>query len=59
MKNNGEIRANIPVISESGIDGTGDIIKLNKENFDGYLIGESLMKSDDISEKLHTLVYTK
>ena len=44
------------VVSESGIKSRVDVEKLMKESVDAILVGETLMKSDDISTKLHELL---
>ena len=44
------------VVSESGIKSRSDIEKLMKEGIDAILVGETLMKSDDISAKLRELL---
>ncbi len=42
-------------ISESGISSAQDIMKLTQNGFDGFLIGESLMKQDDEAQTLKHL----
>ncbi|MBM2834746.1 MAG: trpC [Candidatus Brocadiaceae bacterium] len=44
------------VVSESGIKSRTDVEKLMKEGVDAILVGETLMKSDDISSKLRELL---
>jgi len=44
------------VVSESGIKSRADVEKLKKEGVDAILVGETLMKSDDISSKLRELL---
>jgi len=44
------------VVSESGIKSRADVVKLIKEGVGAILVGETLMKSDDISAKLHELL---
>ena len=44
------------VVSESGIKSRTDVEKLMKEGVDAILVGETLMKSDDISAKLRELL---
>ena len=60
IKNSIKIKKNIPddilVISESGINNTEDIIHLGDHNINNFLIGESLMRSDNISIELKKLV---
>ena len=60
IKNSIKIKKNIPddilVISESGINNTEDIIHLGDHNINNFLIGESLMRSDNISVELNKLV---
>ena len=50
------IPKNILIISESGIESPKDINFLEKENINNFLIGESLMKSKNISQDLKDLV---
>ncbi len=54
------LRPTIPaekiVVSESGIKSRADVEKLMKEGVDAILVGETLMKSDDISAKLSELL---
>tara|TARA_B110000305_G_scaffold135503_1_gene151268 strand:- start:1192 stop:1986 length:795 start_codon:yes stop_codon:yes gene_type:complete len=60
IKNSIKIKKNIPddilVISESGINNAEDIIHLGDHNINNFLIGESLMRSDNISVELNKLV---
>jgi len=60
IKNSIKIKKYIPddilVISESGINNTEDIIHLGDHNINNFLIGESLMRSDNISVELNKLV---
>ena len=44
------------VVSESGIKSRADVEKLMKEGVYAILVGETLMKSDDISTKLRELL---
>ena len=44
------------VVSESGIKSREDIVKLIKKGVDAVLVGETLMKSANISTKLHELL---
>ncbi len=44
------------VVSESGIKSRADVEKLMKERVNAILVGETLMKSDDISAKLRELL---
>ncbi len=46
----------ILTVSESGIDTKDDIGLLRKAGFDGVLIGEPLMRANDIGEKLQSLL---
>ncbi len=39
--------ANMPRISESGIRSVDDMLRLRKEGFNGFLIGENFMKAND------------
>ena len=45
-----------PIISESGIESPQDIIKLRKAGASGFLIGSSIMKTDNIEENVRGLV---
>ena len=44
------------VVSESGIKSRADVEKLTKEGVDAILVGETLMKSHDISARLRELL---
>ena len=44
------------VVSESGIKSRADVEKLMKEGVDAILVGETLMKSNDMSAKLQELL---
>ena len=44
------------VISESGISTSSDIQFLHKSGVDGYLVGSSIMKSNDIQQTVQNLV---
>jgi len=45
-----------PILSESGIETTEDIQYLKKSGADAFLIGSSIMKSDNIEEQVRKLV---
>jgi len=45
-----------PILSESGIESPEDIQFLKKHGADAFLIGSSLMKSDNIEENVKKLV---
>lgn len=45
-----------PILSESGIETPEDIQYLRKSGADAFLIGSSIMKSDNIEEKVRRLV---
>jgi len=45
-----------PILSESGIETLEDIIYLKKSGADAFLIGSSIMKSDNIEEQVRRLV---
>ncbi len=45
-----------PILSESGIDTPEDILYLKKSGADAFLIGSSIMKSNDIQDKVRGLV---
>ncbi len=51
-----EINKSIPILSESGIDTPEDIQYLKKCGADAFLIGSSIMKSDNIEEQVRKLV---
>ena len=44
------------VVSESGIKSRADVIKVIEKGIDAILVGETLMKSDDMSAKLQELL---
>ena len=46
------------IISESGIETRNDILFLEKKGVDGFLIGTSLVKSKNITEKIKELTGT-
>tara|TARA_B100001093_G_scaffold348807_1_gene333345 strand:- start:549 stop:1343 length:795 start_codon:yes stop_codon:yes gene_type:complete len=60
IENSIKIKKNIPddilVISESGINDVKDINYLGKHNINNFLIGERLMRSENISSELSKLV---
>ena len=60
LKTTVRLRPMIPtekiVVSESGIKSRMDVEKLMKEGVDAILVGETLMKSNDISAKLRELL---
>jgi indole-3-glycerol phosphate synthase len=43
------------IVSESGIKTRADILKLEEAGIDAILIGETLMRSKDISQKIKEL----
>ena len=45
-----------PIISESGIESSQDIVNLRKAGASGFLIGSSIMKTDNIEENVRELV---
>ncbi len=45
-----------PILSESGIETIEDIQYLKKSGADAFLVGSSIMKSDNIEEQVRTLV---
>jgi indole-3-glycerol phosphate synthase len=47
------------VVSESGINNAGDIIKLNGTGINAVLVGSALMKSDDIAAKTREMVQAR
>ncbi len=46
----------IVTISESGVHTREDVLTLQDAGFDAILVGESLMRSDDIGAKLNGLL---
>ena len=46
----------VTVVSESGIDSRGDIEKLMEAGIHAFLVGESLMREQDIGKKLRELL---
>ena len=46
---------NALMIAESGISTKGEILELHELGFSGFLIGETLMKSEDVFEELRKL----
>ena len=44
------------VVSESGINNRTDIVRLQQAGAGAFLIGESLMREDDIAGKLQSLI---
>ena len=46
------------VVSESGINSRADIVRLQQAGAGAFLIGESLMREDDISGKLQQLLHS-
>ncbi len=44
------------VVSESGINSRADILRLQQAGARAFLVGESLMREDDISGKLQQLL---
>ncbi len=57
------LRESIPddkiVVSESGIHKREDVVRLGESNVNAILVGESLMRSTDIGEKMRELLGTK
>jgi len=45
-----------PILSESGIETIEDIQYLKKSGADAFLVGSSIMKSDNIEEQVRKLV---
>ena len=43
-------------VSESGIKNRGDVLKLQRSGFDGVLVGETLMRTKKIGDKLKELL---
>jgi indole-3-glycerol phosphate synthase len=44
------------VVSESGIENPGDIVRLKKAGAEAFLVGTSIMKSSDVESKVRELV---
>jgi len=51
-----EIPENKVIVSESGINSHDDILELQKNGVNAFLIGEALMKEKDIGKKLKELI---
>lgn len=51
-----QIPADRFVVAESGLTGRADILRLQRAGARGFLIGESLMREDDIGAKLQELL---
>src|SRR6266446_1008296 len=45
-----------PVVSESGIENRGDIVRLKNAGASAFLVGTSIMKSPDVESKVRELV---
>ena len=58
-ENAARLRAMVPkdvlFVSESGVKTRADVIKIEKSGADAVLIGETLMRADDIHEKMREL----
>jgi indole-3-glycerol phosphate synthase len=52
-----KVPGNISVISESGIKTNKDILKLKSAGFAGALVGESLLKNNDLTKAVRSLLY--
>ncbi|MFO8019843.1 MAG: indole-3-glycerol-phosphate synthase [Promethearchaeia archaeon] len=50
-----ELREDLIIISESGIQSYGDIINLKRYKVDAFLIGTLIMQSENKTEKIHLL----
>lgn len=51
-----EIKGECTLVSESGLKTHDDLIKLQQVGYDGFLIGETLMREKDMGKKLRELV---
>lgn len=51
-----EIHEEVAVISESGLRSHDDLVKLLKAGFNGFLIGEALMREKDMGAKLREFI---
>lgn len=49
-------QADRPVVTESGIESAGDIVRLKKAGAEAFLVGTSVMKSSDVESKVRELV---
>ena len=47
----------ILMITESGLNTREDLIMLREHGFNGFLIGESLMRSDDVKKELRKMIF--
>jgi indole-3-glycerol phosphate synthase len=52
----GEAPANVALVAESGISTAEDVRRLRSAGFDGFLIGEHFMRSDDPGQALSRLL---
>ena len=50
-----EFKIDKPIISESGILTSEDIKMIGKSGVNGFLVGTSIMKADNIEEKIKEL----
>ena len=46
----------VPVISESGIKTRDDVIRLRDAGVKGILVGETLMRCDDVAQRVEDLL---
>lgn len=51
----GALPSHLPRVAESGIRGVGDLVRLRRAGFDGFLIGEALMAQPDPAEACRRL----
>lgn len=51
-----EIPANVIRVAESGIAARDDLVSLHQAGFDAFLVGESLMRQDDIGRAVQNLL---
>lgn len=51
-----QIPSHITCVSESGLETHDDLVKLKEAGFDGFLIGEAMMKEKDMGKKLKEFI---
>jgi indole-3-glycerol phosphate synthase len=52
------VRAEVLLVSESGISGRADVVRLQGAGIHAVLVGETLMRSADVGRKLDELIGT-
>jgi indole-3-glycerol phosphate synthase len=53
------IPANVVVVAESGVKTVEDVMRVGESGMDAVLVGETLMRSDDIAATVHTFANQK